>query len=106
MNNILAFRQRLTLRWYQEEPLNEFFGCDESLFVHMATGSGKGEMTVGFVVWALKENKRVLIVVRRISLVRSISDRLKKYGIKSGVIQGSHREGLDQRAGLIQEKSY
>ena len=87
-------KAKLKLRWYQEKALDEFFSALDNLFLQISTGGGKGIICVGFCDRAIKEGKRVLVVVRRIHLVKDLSGRLIKFGIEHGVLQGNNRKNL------------
>lgn len=96
MADIIPFRPILKLRWYQQQPLDDFFSGDDNLLLQASTGSGKGETIAGFARKALLKKSRVLIIVRRISLIGNLSKRLKKYGISHGIVQGKTKQtGFD-----------
>ena len=98
MTNVLPFRKKINLRWYQAAPVDEFFSdSTTSILAHMPTGSGKGEVAVETVRRVLDQGKKIVIIVKRIDLVRNISKRLKKYSVPHGILQGKNRTDLKNR---------
>ena len=90
-------KKELKLRWYQKEPLEDFFSCKENLFLQAPTGAGKTIVCIGFCYRALEQKKRTLIIVKRISIVKEFFESLREFGIDAGYLQGKDKFGLDKQ---------
>ena len=94
---VIPLKKKLVLRWYQEIPLNDFFSCMENLLLQAPTGAGKTIVGVGFCFRAIQMNKRTLIVVKRIIIVKEFYQALTSFGIDAGYLQGDEKHGLDKQ---------
>ena len=61
------------------------------------TGSGKTEMAASLITGAQARGTRVVFVADRIVLVDQASERLNRYGIRHGVVQGSNSRYEDEQ---------
>lgn len=86
---------KIELRPYQKRLLDKLY---DSLKIHNATvlflptGGGKTETAIAFILNVIQENKTVLFVVNRQSLIGQTISRFKKYGLDCGAIAPRYKE--------------
>lgn len=86
----------ISLRPYQQNGtggIRESFlkGNKRVLYV-LATGGGKTETFIWMAEQAIQKGKTVFFLVHKKNLVRQISERCKKYGLRHGIISGGSRK--------------
>ena len=83
---------QLTLRPEQEQAIEEVWEAFNEgyhkVIACMPTGGGKTETAIGIIKRANAAGTRVAFIVDRNNLVRQTSERLYKYGVQHGIMQG------------------
>ena len=102
--------KKIILRDYQNESiekLNSAFSKFDSVLLQMPTGTGKTTVFSQFIVQHLNsgEDNRVLILVHRKELVEQISNRLRQFGLDSGIIMSGHEANYDIRVQIASVQS-
>lgn len=87
------------LRPYQLKAVEEIrYACyiHKRVLFSLPTGGGKTTIIAAINEAALSKGSRVLMLVHRLELCDQIRDRLRQFGIESGIIVGGRRKDLNQ----------
>jgi superfamily II DNA or RNA helicase len=84
----------VNLHDYQQEASDKFFNAGKRGTLLYATGTGKTEIAIGIIERYLKENKgaNVLFIAPRITLVEQTHERMKGYGLDSGMYYSEEKD--------------
>lgn len=95
-----------TPRPFQLNALNNIMANKPAnIILNAPTGGGKSILALYIIKHALSENKRVLFLVDRITLIKQISDTANYYGLSHNLIQGRNcvtQSGLNFTIASIQ----
>jgi superfamily II DNA or RNA helicase len=85
----------VNLRPYQEDGVNGIRNSlkkNKRVLYVLATGGGKTETFIYIAERAMSMGKTVFFLVHKKNLVRQISERCKKYGLRHGIIAGGYQK--------------
>lgn len=85
----------MKLRWYQDKAMTlmrqAFADGHRKIMLWLATGGGKSILFITVISNFLKNNKKVILVMRRRQLVLQAHEHFKKHGADSSVIMGNDK---------------